>query len=133
MEGVTETKFGAVMKGWTILISEALEVLFWFIFEVHIIVSSMGLQTPPAPWVLSIATSLGILYIIQLMAVTIHFCICQALTEPHRTHLYQAPVSKFLLASTIFSGFGGCIWDGYTGKTVSVCSFLQSMHHTLSL
>jgi hypothetical protein len=35
------------------------------------------------------------------MAVSIHFCICQALAEPLRRHLYQAPVSKILLASAI--------------------------------
>jgi hypothetical protein len=29
----------------------------------------------------------------------IHFCICQALAEPHRRQLYQGPVSKLLLAS----------------------------------
>jgi hypothetical protein len=38
--------------------------------------------------------------------VNIHFCICQALAEPLRRQLYQAPVSKHLLASTIVSGFG---------------------------
>jgi hypothetical protein len=48
-----------------------------------------------------------------------HLCICQALSEPFRTQLYQAPVSKLLLASTIVSGFGGCIWDGSTGGAVS--------------
>jgi hypothetical protein len=25
--------------------------------------------------------------------------------------IYQVPVSKLLLASTIVSGFGGCLWD----------------------
>jgi hypothetical protein len=43
--------------------------------------------------------------------VSIHFCICQALAEPLRRQLYQVPVSKLLLASTIVSGFGGCLWD----------------------
>ena len=32
---------------------------------------------------------------------------CQALAETLRRQLYQAPVSKHLLASTIVSGFGG--------------------------
>ena len=36
-----------------------------------------------------------------------------------RRELYQAPVSKLLLASTRVSGFGGCIWDGFTGGAVS--------------
>jgi hypothetical protein len=35
--------------------------------------------------------------------------------EPLRRQLYQAPVSKHFLASTIVSGFGVCIWDGFPG------------------
>jgi hypothetical protein len=61
------------------------------------------------------------------MAVSIHFCICQALAEPLRRQLYQAPVSKLLLASTIVSGFGGCIWGRSPGEAVSGWSFLQSL------
>ena len=72
----------------------------------------MGLQTPSASWILSLAPSLGTLCSVQWMAVSIHFCICQALAEPLRRQLYQAPVSKLLLASTKVSGFGGCLWDG---------------------
>jgi hypothetical protein len=72
---------------------------------VHI-VPPMGLQTPSAPWVLPLAPPLGTLYSVQWMAMSIYFCICQALTEPLRRQLYQAPVSKHLLASTIMSGFG---------------------------
>jgi hypothetical protein len=40
--------------------------------------------------------------------VRIHFCIYQALAEPLRRQLYQAPVNKLLFASTIESGLGGC-------------------------
>jgi hypothetical protein len=86
---------------------------------VHIDVFPMGLQTPSTLWVLSLAPSLGTLCSAQWMAVNIHFCICQALGEPLRGQLYQAPVSRLLLASTIVSGFGGCIWDGSPGGTVS--------------
>ena len=50
--------------------------------------------------------------LVQWMTVSIHFCICQALTKPLRRKLYQASVSKHLLASTIVSGFGVCVWDG---------------------
>jgi hypothetical protein len=57
--------------------------------------------------------------------VNIHFGICQALAEPLRRELYQAPVSKLLLASTIVSGFGGCLWDGSPGWAVSGWTFLQ--------
>ena len=42
---------------------------------VHIVVPPMGLQTPSAPWVLSLAPSLGTLCSLQWMAVNIHFCI----------------------------------------------------------
>jgi hypothetical protein len=47
------------------------------------------------------------------MTVSIHFCICQALAEPLRRQLYQAPVSKLLLASAIVPGFGGGLLGDY--------------------
>jgi hypothetical protein len=75
---------------------------------VHIVVPPMGLQTPSAPWILSLAPSLGILYSLQWMAVSIHLCICEALEEPLRRQQHQAPISKHLLASTTVSGFGDC-------------------------
>jgi hypothetical protein len=91
----------------------------------------MGLQTPSAPWVLSLAPPLGIS--VRWLAESIHLCICQALAEPLRRQLYQAAVSKHILASTIVSAFGDCIWDGSPGGTVSGWPFLQSLLHTLSL
>jgi hypothetical protein len=72
----------------------------------------MELQTPSVPWVLSLASPLETLCSVQWMAVSIHFCICQALVEPLRKQLYQAPVSKYLLASIVVSGLGNCIWNG---------------------
>jgi hypothetical protein len=98
----------------------------WGYWLVHIVVPPMGLQTPSAPWVLSLAPSLGTLCSVQWMTVSIHFCISQALAEPLSRQLYQVPVSKLLLASAIVSGFGGCLWDGPPGGTVSGWSFLQS-------
>jgi hypothetical protein len=98
----------------------------WGYWLVHI-VPPMGLQTPSAPWGLSLALSLGTLCSVQWMAVSIHFCICQALAEPLRRQQYQALVSKHLLASPIVSGLGNCIWDGSPGGTVlsfSLCSTL---------
>ena len=83
--------------------------------------------------VLSLASSLGNKCSVQWMAVSIYFCICQALAEPPRRELYQVPVSKHLLASTIVFGFGDCIWDGSPGGAVSGWSFLQSLLHTLFL
>jgi hypothetical protein len=91
----------------------------WGYWLIHIVVPPMGLQTPSAPWVLPLAPSLGTLCSFQWMAVSIHFCICQALAEALRRQLYQAPVSKPLLASTTMSGFGDYIWDGSLGGAVS--------------
>ena len=99
----------------------------------HIVVPPIGLQTPSAPWVLSLAPLLGTQYSIQWIAVSIHLCICQAMAEPLRSQLYKAPVGKHLLASTIVFVYGGCIWDGSPGGKVSGWSFLQSLFHTLSL
>jgi uncharacterized membrane protein len=90
--------------------------VYWL---VHIVVLSMGLQTPSAPWVLSLAPSLGILCFIQWMAGIIYFGICQALAEPLRRQLYQVPASKHLLVYIIVSVFGDCIWDGSSGGAVS--------------
>jgi hypothetical protein len=100
---------------------------------VHIVPPPMGLQTPSAPWVLSVAPSLGTLCSVQWMTVSIHVCICHALAKPLRRQLYQTPVSQILLASAIVSGFGGCLWDGSPGGAVSGWSFHQSLLHTLSL
>jgi hypothetical protein len=110
--------------------------LWWFIprnlwgyWLVHIVVLPMGLQTPSAPWILSLAPPLGTLCFIQWMTVSIHFCICQALPRPHRRELNQVPVSKHLLASTTVSEFGGCIWDGFPGEAVSGWSMFPSTIH----
>jgi hypothetical protein len=54
---------------------------YWLL---HIVVPPMELQTPSASWVLSLAPSLGTLCSAQWLAVSIHFCICQALAEPLR-------------------------------------------------
>ena len=97
----------------------------WGYWLVHIIVPLMGLQTLSAPWVLSLAPSLGTLHFFQWMAVNIHFCICQALAEPFRRQLYQDPISKLLLASAILSGFGGCLCDESQGEAASGWLFLQ--------
>jgi hypothetical protein len=81
--------------------------------------SSYGAANSFSSWVLSPDPPLGTLCSVQWMFVGIHFCICQALAKPLR-RLYQPPVSKHLLASTIVSGFGKCIWDGSPGGTISV-------------
>ena len=108
----------------------------WELLEywlVHIVVPPMGLQTSSAPWVLCLAPSFGTLCSIQWMAMSIHFCISQALAEPLRRQLYQGPVSLLLFASAIVSGFGACLWDRSPRWVVSGWSFLQSLLQTLHL
>jgi hypothetical protein len=105
----------------------------WGYWLVHIDVPPTGHQIPSAPWVLSLALSLGTMCYIQWMIVSSHFCICQALEEPLRRQLYQVPVCKLLLESAIVSGFGGCLWDRSPSGAVSGWSFLQSLFQTLSL
>jgi hypothetical protein len=95
--------------------------------------SFLGLQTPLAHWVLSLAPSLGALCSIQEITVSIHFSICQGLAKPHKIELYKGPVSKILLAYATMSGFGGCLWDGSPRGTVSGWSFHLSQLWTLTL
>jgi hypothetical protein len=52
------------------------------------IVHPVGLQTPLAPWVLSLGSPLGTLCSVQWLAESIHLCICQALAEPLRRQQY---------------------------------------------
>jgi hypothetical protein len=92
----------------------------WGYWLVHIVVPPMELKIPSAPGVVSLYPSLGTLCSFQWMAVSIHFCICQTMPEPLRRQLYQAPVSKHLLASTFVSGFGNCISGGAVSVTPSV-------------
>jgi hypothetical protein len=89
-----------------------------------IVVLLMGLQTPSTPSGLSLTPLLGTACSVQWLAASIDLCIYKVLAGPLRRQLYQTPVSKQLLASTIVSGFGHCLWDGSTGVAVSGWSFL---------
>jgi hypothetical protein len=54
-----------------------------------------------------------------------YISIGQALAEPHRKQLYQAPVSKLFLVSAKVSGFGVCMWwDGSSGMAIYGWPFL---------
>ena len=90
----------------------------WLIFY-----SSYGVANPFSSFSPFSTPSFGTLCSVQWLAASIHLCICQALAELRagRTQLYQAPVSKYFLASTIMSGFGDYIWDGSPGGAVSGC------------
>jgi len=56
---------------------------------------------------------MGTSFSIQWLAASSCLCICQALAEPLRRKLYQAPVNKHFLASAILSGFGRCMYIGW--------------------
>jgi hypothetical protein len=103
----------------------------WEYWLVYIVAPPMGLQVPSVPLVLSLAPPLGSLYSVHWLAESIHLCLSGTGQAFQETAL--VPVSKHLLASTIVSGFGDCIWDGSLGGAVSGWSFLQSLLHTLSL
>ena len=53
----------------------------WGYWLIHIVVPPLGLQTPSAPLVLSLAPPLETLCSVHGLAVSIHLCICQALVE----------------------------------------------------
>jgi hypothetical protein len=98
------------------------------VWLVDIIVLSIGLHTRSAPEVLSLTPPMGT----QWLAGSICLCVCQALTEPLRRQLYQAPVSKHFLVPAIVSRFGVCIWDGSPSRAVFEWPFFQSLLYTLS-
>jgi hypothetical protein len=50
----------------------------WEVWLVGLVVLPIGLQTPSAPWVLSLAPPMGTLCSVQQLAESIHLCICQA-------------------------------------------------------
>jgi len=93
----------------------------------------MGMQTISALSVLSLTPPLGILFLVQWRAVSIHLCICQALAEPLRRQLYQAFVSMHFLASLTVSDLGDCVWDGFSGGVVSGWPLLFYFSTSLSL
>ena len=87
----------------------------WGHWLVHIVVPPIGLQNPSASWVVSLAPSLGTLCSVQWLAVSIHFCICQALAEPLKRQLYQAPVSMlfFYVCNNVW------VWWLFMGQRIS--------------
>jgi len=103
------------------------------VWLVDIVVLPLVLQTPSAPSVLSLTPPLDSPCSVQWLAATIHICISRALAEPLRGCPYLAPVNKHFLASAIVTGFGGCIWNGSSGRSVSGWPFLQSLLHSMSL
>ena len=81
----------------------------------HIVVLLIGLASSFPSFVPVSSSSIGNLCSAQWLAETTHLSICQVLTDSLRRELYQAPVSKHFVASTIASGYGDCILDGSPG------------------
>ena len=114
-------------------------VLFgwWFspceLWLVDIVVLPMGSQTPSAPTVLALTSPLVFQHSVQCSAVNISICIDSALVETLRGLLYQAPVSKYFLATVIVSGFGVSRWDRSPGGAVCGWPFLQFLSHSMTL
>jgi len=71
--------------------------LWWgrVVWLVNIVALPMGLQTTSGPSILFLTLPLGTQFSVQWFAVSIHLCICHALTESLRRHSYQAFVSKY--------------------------------------
>ena len=82
----------------------------------------MSFQTPSAPAVLALTYPLGSPRSVQYLAVYICICICPALAEPLKGHLYKAPVSKYFLAQQqcLVSADG---LDPYVGQSLDGLSF----------
>jgi hypothetical protein len=74
---------------------------------------------PSAPLDLSPTLPLGTACLVQWLAVSIHLCTCEALSKSLRRQVYQAPVSKYFLASILVSGLSNFIWDKSPGGAVS--------------
>jgi hypothetical protein len=90
---------------------------------VGITVLPKGLQTPLAPWVLSLAPSLkGSVF--SPIDDCEHPLLYLSGTGIASQEFYQGPVSKILLAYAIVSGFGGFMWDGSPSGAVSGWPFL---------
>jgi hypothetical protein len=80
-------------------------------------------KAPSALSVLPLTPPLGPLCSVRWLAMCI--CFGQDLAEPLRL-LYQAPVSKHFLASTVVSGFGVCMW-GWTPRWRSLWMVFASV------
>jgi hypothetical protein len=77
-------------------------------------------NAPSTLLVLPLTPPLGTLCSVQWFTASIHISIGNNLVEPLSRKMYQVPVSKHLLRSTIVSGFDVCIWNGSPRGAVSV-------------
>jgi hypothetical protein len=104
------------------------------VWPVDTVAPSMGLQpslgpSVPSPILLSGIPKLSPMVVCKLPPL---YCIRQFLAESLRRQPYQASITKYFPASTIASGFGGCIWDdSQVEKSLDSLSF--SLNSTLWL
>jgi len=77
------------------------------------IVVLIGMWTTLVPTVLPLTPPMRTLFSVQWLATRFYLCICHALAETLRRHQYQTPVSMYLLASPIVTGFGGFMYVGW--------------------
>jgi hypothetical protein len=104
----------------------------WGYWLVHIVVPPMGLQIPSA-WVLSLVPSLGTLFFVQWMAVSIQLLYLSGTGIASQDAAISGSCQQALVGIHNSVGFGGCLWDGSPSGAVSGWSFLQSLLRTLSL
>ena len=92
------------------------------VWLVDTVVLPMGLQTPSTPSVLSLTPLLGTPCSVQWLAVSIHLCICKALTEPLRRQpsLSGGSLMRHSHRSRGREDVIGCFWEeGKLGKGIT--------------
>ena len=99
----------------------------WGYWLVHV-VPPMGMKTPSAPLVLSIAPLLGFSCSVQWLVASIPLCICQALAELLRRQLYWTPVSHQALLVIFNSAWVWCLYMGWIPGWGSLWIFVYHMH-----
>jgi len=85
-----------VLFGWWFSLWE-----LWEICLVDIVFLPFQLKIPSTPSVLSLTPPLGTPFSVQWLTLSTCLCICQALIEPLRRQLYQAPINIHFLVYTI--------------------------------
>jgi hypothetical protein len=103
------------------------------VWLVDIVVVIKGLQTPSTPLVFSLTLLLGTTHSVQLVAASIHLCICKDLERPLMRELYQAPVNMHFFESRIISRFGNFIWDESPGGSLWMAFLSVSALHFISI
>jgi hypothetical protein len=104
------------------------------VWMISTVAPSMGLQPPSVPSVPSTTPPSGIRELSPMVGCELPpLSLSGSVRASQETAVYQTYISKHFSASTIVSRFGGYIWDGSWGGTVSGWPFLHSLPHTLCL